>query len=170
MTPARRKWVLGLALVATLVLVWLAPEEEAPPSRSAVAKAQQAKIQAARSSAIVMNDGQLESAVRPKAGEVVDLFKSRTWYIPPPPVEEPKGPPPPPPVPTAPPLPFAFMGQVIEDQQVQVVLTRSNRVVTVREGEMIDRNYRLESFHDGILTFVYLPLDIKQTLVIGEAP
>jgi hypothetical protein len=35
-------------------------------------------------------------------------------------------------------------------------------------GEDIDKNYRLEALHNGVLTFVYLPLDIRQTLNIGN--
>lgn len=182
MSPARRKLLLGLALVATSLLVWFAPEDEAPRPRAAnrpgrelaaggdVARSPASSVRATQP-VIAMRDAQLEPAPRAETGTVVDLFKSHTWYVPPPPPPEPvKGPPPPPPEPTAPPLPFAYMGQVVEDRNVQLVLTRGDRIVTVRAGDKIDQNYRLESFNDGILTFVYLPLDIKQTLAIGGAP
>jgi hypothetical protein len=78
--------------------------------------------------------------------------------------------PPPPPAPTAPALPYVYLGQIIEDQQVQVILSRGNRVVTALVGEVIEKTYRLESATGGLLTFVYLPLDIRQTLATGLAP
>jgi len=184
MKPAQRKWILGLGLAATVALVWLAPEDEASKARPAsrtmlelatggdAAKVRSTPAKTPLSSTLAMQDAQLEQVPRAETGAVADLFRSRTWFVPPPPPppEPAKGPPPPPSEPTAPPLPFAFMGQVVEDQQVQVVLVRGDRLVTVRAGEKIDQNYRLESIQNGILTFVYLPLDIKQTLAIGGAP
>jgi hypothetical protein len=67
-------------------------------------------------------------------------------------------------------LPFSFLGQIIEDEQIQVILARGERVVTVLVGDSIDKNYRLESLKDGTLTFLYLPLDIRQTLATGITP
>ena len=62
------------------------------------------------------------------------------------------------------------MGQIVQEQKVQVILARGERVVTVPVGENIDKNYRLESFTGGTLTFIFLPLDIRQTLATGLSP
>jgi len=62
------------------------------------------------------------------------------------------------------------MGQIIDDQQVQVILAHGNRVVTALVGEVIEKTYRLESVKGGFVTFVYMPMDIKQTLATGIAP
>jgi hypothetical protein len=70
-------------------------------------------------------------------------------------------------VPTAPALPFVFLGQIVEDGKPQVILAKGDRVVTVFVGDTIDKTYRLESLLSGVLTFVYLPLDARQTLATG---
>ena len=61
------------------------------------------------------------------------------------------------------------MGQIIEDQKIQVILARGERVLTVFVGDNIDANYKVESLKGGTLTLVYLPLNIKQTLATGAS-
>jgi len=48
-------------------------------------------------------------------------------------------------------------GQVVHDGTARVVLARDDRVLTVREGEMLDDNYRVESIRLTGFTLVYLP-------------
>jgi hypothetical protein len=48
-------------------------------------------------------------------------------------------------------------------------LSRGDRVIDVRVGDRIDSIYQLESAVGGQLVFVYLPLDIRQTLAAGGA-
>jgi hypothetical protein len=178
MMPTRRRWLLGLGLAATALLAWFAPEGEeaagAPAARArrAAAMAQTpAQVPAGTPpAAAAVPSGPLALAPRDlPAGEIPDLFRSFSWYVPPPPPPPPPpASPPPPPVPTAPPLPFSFMGQLVENEQPQIMLVRDERLLTVRVGEAIDRNYRLESFKDRVLTFVYLPLDTRQTLNTGS--
>jgi hypothetical protein len=50
-----------------------------------------------------------------------------------------------------------------------IILARGDRLVTVKVGQDIDKNYRLESFENGIITIRYVPLDTKQTLATGGA-
>jgi hypothetical protein len=103
----------------------------------------------------------------PETGPV-DLFAARTWYVPPPPPAPAKPVPPPPP--SAPPLPFAFMGQYLEPSGRQVIfLVRGDRLYTTSPGEVIDNTYRVEGIQSGQLGLTYLPLNIKQTLSVGEA-
>jgi len=47
--------------------------------------------------------------------------------------------------------------QVVHDGTARVVLARDDRVLTVREGEMLDDDYRVESIKADGVTLVYLP-------------
>ncbi len=76
----------------------------------------------------------------------------------------------PPPAPQAPPLPFAFLGKLIDADKVSVFLTSGDRNWVVRSGDTIDGAYRVEAIGDRTMTFTYLALDIRQELGIGAAP
>lgn len=103
------------------------------------------------------------------------LFAAHSWYSPPPP-------PPPVPsmsaaqvvalqVPTAPPLPFAFMGSYTPDGSTPVFfLTQGDRVYNVRIGDTLDTTYSVDSFANGQLVLTYKPLKIQQQLSVGGAP
>jgi hypothetical protein len=169
---------MALALVATGALVWLAPEDEVAPARPVSRSAKAAEPAHATPpisrSLRADNAGATFAAVSLKqlprqavSDEVPDLFKSASWYVAPPPSVAAAIKPPPPPPPAAPALPFTFLGQYVEDQRQQIILARGDRLVTVVVGDNIDKNYRLESLQNGLLTFVYLPLDARQTLTIG---
>lgn len=106
---------------------------------------------------------------RRQAAPAKDVFQSKSWYVaPPPPKPVPPPPPPPPPPPTAPPLPFQFVGKLDDANQLKVFLQRGNRVITVGVGDVIDNTYRVESITDTQMTLVYLPLDIRQVLSVGN--
>ncbi len=181
MTAKRRRWLLGLAVVLSCILAWFAPQDDEHVSRPKTGTVQRpqgtdADISTASSPAVrarsePMRSDQLVRHDRSAGPDVPDLFKPMAWYVPPPPPPPaPPAPEPPPPVPTAPALPFVYMGQIIDDQQVQVILAHGNRVVTALVGEVIEKTYRLESVKGGFVTFVYMPMDIKQTLATGIAP
>jgi hypothetical protein len=79
-------------------------------------------------------------------------------------------PPPPPPEPTAPPLPYAFLGSFAPDGAEPVYfLARGDRVIDAHVGDRLDGVYQLESAAGGQLVFVYLPLDVHQTLASGAS-
>ncbi len=102
------------------------------------------------------------------AGEPGNVFASKSWYVPPPP-------PPPPPVkvvpppPTAPPLPFTYLGRYQDAGKPVFFLVKGDRVLTVKEGDIIEGNYRVDGIAGSTLGLTYLPLNIKQTLDIGSA-
>ncbi len=105
----------------------------------------------------------LEKLQRDETEEAeTDLFAPKSWYVPPPP---PKAVPPPPP--SAPPLPFTYMGKLIEDGQMTVFLTKQDRNYVVKVGDTIDGTYKVEEVRARMMTLTYLPLKIKQTLMIG---
>jgi hypothetical protein len=71
------------------------------------------------------------------------------------------------PKPVAPPVPYRVAGQVTRDGVVQVVLARDDRVISVREGDRLDDEYRVESIKPDAVTLVYLPLDTRQDLPVA---
>jgi hypothetical protein len=64
-------------------------------------------------------------------------------------------------------LPFAYFGQYIEGDARLIILSRGDRLITVSIGDTIDRTYRVENLKGGQLTFLYLPLQIEQSLNTG---
>ena len=105
------------------------------------------------------------------------LFAAHSWYTPPPP-------PPPAPVPTltaqqaaalraptAPPMPFAYMGTYTPDGAAPVFfLTQGDRVYNVRIGDSLDNKYSVDAFANGQLVMTYKPLNIQQQLSVGVTP
>ena len=72
------------------------------------------------------------------------------------------------PPPSAPPLPFAYMGRLFSDDARTVFLTQGERNLIVHEGDVIDAIYRVDRLSDAGLTFIHLPSGIRQELPIGE--
>lgn len=94
------------------------------------------------------------------------VFGGQSWDPPPPP-------PPPenrnqaPPAPTAPPLPFQFLGKAAADGQWEVYLGRGEQTYVVRKGSQIDGAYRVDNIAPPTLTITYLPMNQVQQLQIG---
>jgi len=94
-----------------------------------------------------------------------DLFRSKSWYIPPPPP-----PPAPPPKPVAPPLPFTFLGKSTQPDGSQTLfISDQTKVFLIHGGETLDNNYHVDGIEDGKLVITYLPLKQKQYLNLVEA-
>lgn len=70
----------------------------------------------------------------------------------------------------APPLPFRAMGQYVEDGEPVVFLQFKEKALIVKQGDVVETDYRVERIDDGKITFTYLPLAESQTLALGEAP
>jgi hypothetical protein len=104
---------------------------------------------------------------------VGNAFASRSWLVPPPPPPPAPAPPPPapPPPPQAPALPFKYMGRMEESATRAIwYLSQGEHLVVVATGDVIDATYKVEGFANGQLRFRYLPLDVQQTLAIGDSP
>ncbi|AKU10087.1 hypothetical protein AzCIB_0182 [Azoarcus sp. CIB] len=101
-----------------------------------------------------------------------ELFAAHSWYVPPPPPPPPPpaAPPPPPPAPTAPPIPYEYLGKLADGHSVRVFLVRGDRPYTVTEGDVLDGSYKVKSITDTTMTFIYLPLNMTQTLPVGSKP
>lgn len=96
-----------------------------------------------------------------------DLFASHSWYVPPPP------PPPPqqarPTAPTAPPLPYTFLGSYEKSGDKPVYfLVRGDRVHDVRPGDILENTYAVGNASRGQLQLTYLPLKQDQWLSVGS--
>jgi hypothetical protein len=95
--------------------------------------------------------------------DVKDVFTSQTWYVPPPPPIAAVAP-----APSAPPLAFVYSGQLVEGEKRTVFLSRQDHHYTVREGDVIDDTYRVNAIRGSLMELTYIPLDMKQTMQIGE--
>jgi hypothetical protein len=105
-----------------------------------------------------------------KDGAASALFSVQSWYVAPPP---PPPPPPvvagPPPAPTAPPLPFAFMGSYQpQGATATFFLTAGDRVYDVKVGDTLDNTYSVDGIKSGQLLLTYIPLKIQQSLAVGD--
>lgn len=114
---------------------------------------------------------ELERLARPAQhpegeAEVGNAFSATSWYVPPPP-------PPvvalPPPKPTAPPLPFTYLGRYEDSPAVIIMLVKGDRIYTVSEGDVIENTYRVEHVAAGVVELTYLPLNIKQSISTGNS-
>jgi hypothetical protein len=158
----RKKRILGLLVVAgagVVVAGLLLTERPQPDS------AQPAKTEVRSAS----SDGRFAAlpsrdAIGKPRGE---LFGFRSWAPSRPVVRA--GPAAAPAAPTPPPMPYRIAGQVVHDGTARVVLARDDRVLTVREGEMLDDNYRVESIKADGVTLVYLPLGVREQLPVTAA-
>lgn len=166
------KWIaLGLTGMATGVSYFaddkkgeLAAATKAVPAPKAPAQQQPVHDQPPEANRI-----ELERLSQPKTagkdGAIANAFNSKSWYVAPPPPPEL-----PPPAPTAPPLPFTYLGRYEDQPAVVVVLAKGDRVYTVAEGEVIDGTYRVEQISDDAVRLVYLPMNINQSLSTQTAP
>jgi hypothetical protein len=94
--------------------------------------------------------------------EPTRLFAEHTWVVPV------KKLPPPPVVPTAPPNPFKYLGKQQSGNEIKVFLSEGERTWVVQEQSALGQQYRVESIRPPRLTLVYLPLNIRQDIAIGN--
>jgi hypothetical protein len=73
------------------------------------------------------------------------------------------------PPPIAPPLPFVVFGKRFDGSAWEVFLGQGERTLIVREGTVIDAQYRVESIKPPSLVVTYLPLSQQQSLAVGGA-
>jgi hypothetical protein len=114
----------------------------------------------------------LES-LRKEKRKVGDAFNTGLWDSPPPAPSHPTAPevqaPPPVVVPTAPALPFTYLGRYGDASSRIIILSKGERVYTVTIGDVIENTYRVEKFTAGMVNLTYLPLGVEQHLPTGEA-
>jgi hypothetical protein len=60
------------------------------------------------------------------------------------------------------------MGQLLEDGALTVFLTRQNQNYAVKAGDALDGGYRVDSINNQRMVLTYLPLNMQQSLAIGN--
>lgn len=180
MTDARRR----MGLFATLAVAlgwsaWLAindPADEADTIELARPDAGQRAPRTGPSVPPRAPAGMPDSAAAPRppapvgtprlAQADVNLFPGQTWYVPPPPPPPPPYVPPPPP--QAPALPYTYMGRWQENGETIWYLVRGSLPLPVRNGQVLDGVWRLDTARAGMLDFTYLPLNQTRSLRTGD--
>lgn len=167
--PPRARWLLlGIALALTLVAARLVGREDEGPPPAAPAARTLGTASERPSERVEIELDRL--AARKGVAPASDPFRPLTWQS----VAQEEArknapPPPPPPPPQAPPLPFTYMGKLIEDGRIVVFLTQGDRNHIVRQGDTIDGTYRVDAVTEQSLALTYLPLKQKQELAFGGA-
>lgn len=180
MTPKQRWVIIGGVLFVTLAAAYFAEDETAPEEgKSKVAKsAGQIATNLAGEGRRAGKDAPsgeplagpfsfpepvVAKATEEGEGEVtaiIDPFRNKNWFIAPPP--------PPLAKPVAPPLPFLYLGKLIEDGEPRVFLNHQGKHLIAKVGDVINGTYSVEEIAGGRMTFLYQPLKEKQLLSIGE--
>lgn len=165
---------MAFAALATAALIMFAPQDSegvvsAPKKPGSVVIQRQSAVTVpnAIDSSLLATSRSRVALLENSAGR---LFSSGTWFVPPPmpkllPVVAP-----PPPLPTAPALPYSYLGKYSEGDLQLVILSRGNRVVTASSGDVLENMYRIDRIETNNVIFTYLPLSISQTLVTGSNP
>ncbi len=169
MASATKRWSLILTLLAITLIAVARVSGDAAVVRESPATARLLAVDRASSpangarNAVAPADLRVANvAARAMSGDLDELF-----VVPPKPApalpkalraEPPK----------APPLPLRLLGRMSEDGAKVLFLTWNDQHWVVRVGDVIDGTYRLESIARGEAKFVYLPLNIKQSLPVGE--
>jgi len=65
--------------------------------------------------------------------------------------------------PEAPPLPFRYLGKLIEDGKLSVFLANGDESISVTAGARVG-DYRVDKVTENEVQFTYLPLKTKQSL------
>jgi hypothetical protein len=68
-----------------------------------------------------------------------------------------------------PPLPFQYLGKLIDGDKTSIFLIRGEEHYSVEVGQTIDQLYRIERVTDAAVTFVYLPLGTRQILPLPSS-
>jgi hypothetical protein len=160
---ARGRWLLVLAAFAGPAAYWLSVRSGDELATTPAPSPMQTLPAVLASKGVVSND---EVSLERGGGDV-DPFAPRTWEPPPPPVVVvPVAPLPP----QAPPLPFRFFGRIVDaGQPASFILMRGSETIAVRVGDRIEPAYLVDKFDGTNLHLVYLPLNIRQTIFVGNS-
>ncbi len=170
----RRGKLLAAALAATLATsAWLAGGDEGGDAAEPVTPSRPAGTATIRPAPPARTAARPTAASwpappRPRASEPwsFDAAQAAAWVPPPPP-------PPPRPLPAAavvagPPAPPAFpyrlVGRIDDDGAVHALLSGPNRTLGVRERDVIDGEWRVDTIDGSGLTLTWLPGGQSQTL------
>ena len=181
-----RQAVLTSAAVVTLLLVgwtaWRDVNLATPTSsdpRAARSRTQVAATHAAASMGGVSvsasasgNSAMLEFNRDPLLEARIDPFKVVSFLPPAPKVSAAPVPLAPvvPPKPVAPPLPYRYFGRMVDIQGKAITyLTREGELIAIKEQQLLDNVYRIDSIGQQQITLTYLPLNEKAQISVQSA-
>ena len=101
-------------------------------------------------------------AARADEGATADVFARRSFA---PIVPAAEAQPQAPAKPTAPPLPFKYVGRMIDGDKLEIFLEQGQEFIAVEPGQRIGE-YRVDKVTEDKIVFTYLPLKTKQTLAL----
>lgn len=164
MNAARlRQTILFAALAASLgAALWVRGQDEERESVAAPVKRDAGQAVAEPEAAEEPRLALARLHHREPSGTDADPFRVKTWYVAPPPP-----PPAPPPQPSAPPLPFKYMGSFEEPSSGKLIvyLVKGDESFPVSPGDKFDDDrYQFDGVERGRIAITYLPLAIKQNL------
>lgn len=169
----KRHLVLGTVLAVTLAATWWASTVEDDDGLAADDRAGESRPVATRPAraatrSVAQDLSPLASQRAPFDAQAPALFGR------PAPVVAPvvRRAPPPPPVaraPSAPPLPYTYIGSLKEEGRSAVVfLMRGQEFVSARVGGVLEKNYRIQSVDETGVTLIYLPLGLTQRIELAD--
>jgi hypothetical protein len=71
-------------------------------------------------------------------------------------------------VPVVPPLPFTYIGKKLEQGVWEVFLGLGDKTLVVRSESTIENLYRIDEIIPPHMTLTYLPMGVRQSLLIGD--
>ncbi len=63
-----------------------------------------------------------------------------------------------------PPLPFRYVGRLVQNGKIEVLLMRGERLYSLAAGDRAGEDYLVERIGESSIGFKYLPLNMKQNL------
>jgi hypothetical protein len=178
MTP--RHIALGGALAATLAATaWVATRPDAEPVATVTPAARRpAAVAAVAASAAASPASAAAAAAAPREPWAEVSPEQLAAWQPPPPPPAPPAPPPavasPPPPPMAPPLAYQMIGRVVEGEgakaQEVALLSGPNNTLSVKRGDVIDGQWRVEQVSPSGVSLTWLPGKLPQNIVFRPIP
>lgn len=171
MTPKQRWLIIGSILLATLAAGYMIDDEALPENGMAKKSATTRSVASSSTPANRRSSDTASEAVAPLSfpesvtgdavgeAQTIDPFRNKSWVVAPQPLPPAKS--------TAPPLPFQYLGKVIEDGGIRVFLNHQGQNLIVSAGDVINGLYTVVGIAGSQMTFLYQPLKEKQALSIG---
>jgi hypothetical protein len=170
---ARQRWAVLITLLtaALSAAAWVRDGDKAADAQVVEAPVRQARPASGTPvrTELAQERVHLEKLqVRSTAQRTDDAFAPRSWRKPLPKAQAAANAVVIAPPPSAPPLPFVYMGKLFSEDARAIFLMQGERNLIVHEGDVIDAIYRVDKLSDAGLTFIHLPTGIQQNLQFGE--
>lgn len=183
MTDKQRKLWLGAALLGTLALTAYVstfedtPEVDAGHLSKRVTSSSQPHQSTTTKLAVTHSSGYSERKMSEPLQDIFLRQKKEEVVAAPKPVIKPEviqpvvvAPPVvlPPAAPSAPALPFKYIGKYSDQAGLVVFLGYNGKNLMIKAGDVIQQTYRVDEIKPPTLTLTYLPMDVRQVMNIGE--